>query len=200
MKLPDFKMAENSLFAVLLRSSWWISAAIAAGVVGGAVLLLPEAYRVYGGAMGLPFLGIAGMALWKQLQRPSTGRVDRTLDAVRTMTWPAFATVVEDGYRNHGYEVRRVQHAAADFEVTKDMRTSLVSGKRWKVARTGIEPLRDLIAAKDARDAHGCIYIAIGEVSDNARQFAAEKRIQLVEGPELAQLLPNIHRAARAAA
>ena len=199
MKLPEFKMAENSLFAVLLRSSWWISAAIAAGVVGVAVMVLPEAYRVYGGAMGLPFLGIAGMALWKQLQRPSTGRVDKTLDAVRTMTWPDFATVVEDGYRNSGYEVRRVQHAAADFEVTKDMRTSLVSGKRWKVARTGIEPLRDLIAAKDARDAHDCIYIAIGEVSDNARQFAAEKRIQLVEGPELAQLLPNIHRATRAA-
>lgn len=200
MKLPEFKMAENSLFAVLLRSSWWISAAIAAGVVGVAVMLLPEAYRVYGAAMGLPFLGIAGMALWKQLQQPSTGRVDKTLDAVRTMTWPDFAAVVEDGYRSSGYEVRRVQHAAADFEVTKDMRTSLVSGKRWKVARTGIEPLRDLFAAKDARDAHGCIYIAIGEVSDNARQFAAEKRIQLVAGPELAQLLPNVHRAARVAA
>jgi restriction system protein len=200
VKLPEFKMAENSLFAVLLRSSWWISAAIAAGVVGVAVMVLPESYRIYGGAMGLPFLGIAGMALWKQLQRPSTGRVDRTLDAVRTMTWPDFAAVVEDGYRSHGYEVRRVQHAAADFEVTKDMRTSLVSGKRWKVARTGIEPLRELIAAKDARDAHGCIYIAIGEVSDNARQFAAQKRIQLVEGPELAQLLPHVHRAARAAA
>lgn len=200
MKLPEFKMAENSLFAVLLRSSWLISAAIAAGVVAVAVMLLPEAYRIYGGAMGLPFMVIAGMALWQQLQRPSTARVDRTLDAVRTMTWPDFAAVVENGYRSSGYEVRRVQHAAADFEVTKDMRTSLVSGKRWKVARTGIEPLRDLIAAKDARAVHGCIYIAIGEVSDNARQFAAQKRIQLVGGPELAQLLPNVHRGARATA
>ncbi len=200
MKIPEFKMAENSLFAVLLRSSWLISAAVAAGVVAVAMMLLPEAYRIYGVAMGLPFMVIAGMALWRQLQRPSTGRVDRTLDAVRTMTWPDFATVVEDGYRSNGYEVRRVQHAAADFEVTKDMRTSLVSGKRWKVARTGIEPLRDLIAARDAREVHGCIYIAIGEVSDNARKFAAEKRIQLVGGPELAQLLPNIHRGARAAA
>jgi restriction system protein len=200
VKLPDLKMADNSLFAVLLRSSWWISAAVAAGVVAVANMLLPEAYRIYGAAMGLPFMVIAGMSLWKQLQRPSTGRVDKTLDAVRTMTWPDFAALVEDGYRSSGYQVRRVQHAAADFEVTKDMRTLLVSGKRWKVARTGIEPLRDLIAAKDARDAHGCIYIAIGEVSDNARLFAAEKRIQLVGGEQLAQLLPNIHRAARAAA
>jgi len=27
-----FKMAEKSLFAILLRSSWWVSFAIAAGV------------------------------------------------------------------------------------------------------------------------------------------------------------------------
>ena len=200
MKMPEFKMAENSLFAILLRSDWWISAAVAAGVVALAMLLLPEAYKIYGAATGFPFIVIAGMSLWKQMQRPSAARVDKTLDALRAMSWPDFATVVEDGYRNSGYEVRRVQSPAADFEVTKDMRTSLVSGKRWKVARTGIEPLRELLAAKEAREAHTCIYIAIGEVSDNARVFAAEKRIALVGGPELAMLLPDVHRAARAAA
>lgn len=200
MKMPEFKMAENSLFAILLRSDWWISAAVAAGVVALAMLLLPEAYKIYGAATGFPFIVIAGMSLWKQMQRPSAARVDKTLDALRAMSWPDFATVVEDGYRNSGYEVRRVQSPAADFEVTKDMRTSLVSGKRWKVARTGIEPLRELLAAKEAREAHTCIYIAIGEVSDNARAFAAEKRIALVGGPELAMLLPDVHRAARAAA
>ena len=200
MKMPEFKMAENSLFAILLRSDWWISAAVAAGVVALAMLLLPEAYKIYGAATGFPFIVIAGMSLWKQMQRPSAARVDKTLDALRAMSWPDFATVVEAGYRNGGYEVRRVQSPAADFEVTKDMRTSLVSGKRWKVARTGIEPLRELLAAKEAREAHTCIYIAIGEVSDNARVFAAEKRIALVGGPELAMLLPDVHRAARAAA
>lgn len=200
MKIPEFKMAENSLFAVLLRSDWWISVAIAVGLVAVAMMLLPEAYRLYGAAMGLPFMAIAGMSLWKQLQRPSTARVDRTLDAVRSMSWPDFAAVVEEGYRSGGYEVRRMQNGAADFEVKKDMRTSLVSGKRWKVARTGIEPLRDLLAAKETHDAHACIYIAIGEVSDNARMFAAEKRIQLVGGPELALLLPQLRRAARATA
>ncbi len=200
MKIPELKMAENSLFAVLLRSDWWISVAIAGAVVAGAMMLLPEAYKFYGIAMGFPFMGIAGMSLWKQLQRPSASRVDKTLDAVRTLNWPVFAALVEDGYRSNGYEVRRIQNAAADFEVKKDMRTSLVSGKRWKVARTGIEPMRELLAAKEASDAHACIYIAIGEVSDNARMFAAKERIQLVGGPELALLLPKIHRAARATA
>ncbi|MEO6564943.1 MAG: restriction endonuclease, partial [Casimicrobiaceae bacterium] len=69
-----------------------------------------------------------------------------------------------------------------------------------KVARTGIEPMRELLAAKEASEAHACIYIAIGEVSDNARRFAAQQRIQLVGGPELALLLPRIHRGVRATA
>jgi restriction system protein len=68
----------------------------------------------------------------------------------------------------------------------------LVSCKRWKVARTGIEPLRDLYAAKDAREAHECIYIAAGEITDNARKFAAEKKMRLLYGAELAQLLPGV--------
>jgi len=73
-----------------------------------------------------------------------------------------------------------------------------VSGKRWKVARTGIEPLRDLYAAKEAREAHECLYIATGEITDNARQFAQDKQIRLVDGPELARLLPGMGRGRKA--
>jgi restriction system protein len=62
------------------------------------------------------------------------------------------------------------------------------------VARTGVEPLRDLKAAKDLREAHDCVYITIGEITDNARQFALENRILMVGGAELARLLPRVGR------
>jgi len=184
-------MSEKSLFAVLLRSPWWISAGIAVGITVMAHALLPEAYRIYGATMGIPFLAIGGIAAWKQLQAPSAARIDKTLEAVRAMSWGEFASVVEDAYRRDGYDVSRVGGAAADFEIKKGWQTALVSCKRWKVARTGVVPLRELHAAKDAREAHECIYVSAGEISDNARQFAAEKKIRLVGGPELAQLLPG---------
>ena len=44
---------------------------------------------------------------------------------------------------------------------------------------------------KQARDAHECIYVAAGEITDNARAFAAKHAIKLVGGPELARLLPR---------
>ena len=55
-----------------------------------------------------------------------------------------------------------------------------MSCKRFKVARTGIEPLRELFAAKEAREVHDCITSPIGEVTDNARAFATSTAIKLV--------------------
>jgi restriction system protein len=78
--------------------------------------------------------------------------------------------------------------------MTRGGRTSLVACKRWKVARTGVEPLRELDEARRARDAHECIYVATGEVTDGALKFAREKSIRVVHGAELAKLLPRVGR------
>ncbi|MBK9114431.1 MAG: restriction endonuclease [Betaproteobacteria bacterium] len=187
-------MNENSLFAILLRSPWWVSMAIAAAVTALAVALMPESWRVFGIVTGAPFFVIGCIALWKQLQRPSAARVARTTEALRAMAWPEFADVLEAGYRADGAIVTRIRADAADFTVKKQWRITLVSGKRFKVARTGVEPLRELLAAKDAHEAHDCAYVTLGEVSDNARKFAADNRIGLIGGPELAALLPAAGR------
>ena len=111
------------------------------------------------------------------------------------MSWGDFSSAIEDAFRKDGYSVNRLHSSAADFEMTKAGRTSLVACKRWKVARTGVDPLRDLHAAKDAHEAQECIYVAIGEITDGARKFALEKKIRLMHGAELAKLLPRAGRA-----
>lgn len=191
-----FELAKNSLFAILLRSQWWISFALAAGVVALAKTIMPSMPLGYAVAAGLPFLVIGAIAAWRQLRAPGAGRVARTLEAVRAMSWPDFSSAMEDAFRKDGYSVSRIDGAAADFEMTKAGRTALVACKRWKVARTGVEPLRDLAAAKDAREANDCLYVATGEITDGARKFARENRIRLLDGLELAKLLPRAGRAA----
>ena len=187
----QWRMNENSLFAVLLRSSWWISFAIAAALTAIAIALLPEPYRVFGAVTGLPFLVIGCIAAWKQFQAPSTARIESTLAAVRAMSWVEFSRAIEAAYRQDGYDVTAVNATAADFKIRKEWRIALVGCKRWKAARTGIEPLQDLHAAKEAHDAQECIYVTTGECTDNARTFAAKHAITLVGGPELARLLPG---------
>jgi restriction system protein len=182
------RMHENSLFAILLRSPWWISFAIAALVVAAARLLVPIGYAI---AVAAPFFGLGCVAAWKQLRAPSARKVEETLEAARGMSWADFSARLEKALERDGYVVKRLDEARADFEVRKDGRRALVCGRRWKAARAGIEPLRDLDAARRGRDVHvhEAIYVAAGEISDNARTFAAEKNIRLLHGAELVQLL-----------
>jgi restriction system protein len=188
------RMAKDSLFAILLRSQWWISIAVAAGIVAVVKLVLPGVPVAYAVFAALPFIVIGAIAGWRQLRQPSRARVVDTLESVRTMSWGDFSGALEDAFRRDGYAVSRLAGPAADFELTKGGRTSLVACKRWKVARTGIDPLRDLDEAKRARDAHECIYVATGEVTEGALKFAREKGIRDVHGAELAKLLPRVGR------
>jgi restriction system protein len=186
------KMARNSLFAILLRSPWWISVAIAVvmGLIGAA--LLPERFRVIGALSGLPFGVIGAIAARRQWQLPSAARVAQTQQALATMAWPAFAALLEQAFRRDGYTVQRGQTAAVDFELARQGRCMLVSARRWKSARTGEDALRALQAARDAAEASDALYIGLGELSDNARPFAARHGIAVWQAPELAQALHGL--------
>jgi restriction system protein len=182
-------MAPNSLFAILLRSSWWISVLVAAGIVLLSYAALPPKYFIFGAVGALPFLVIGSIALWRQLQRPSPARIASTVAAVSAMNWKDFSGRLEAAFRREGYEVARIEAAGADFEMKKAGRKTLVHCKRWKASRTGIEPLRELLAARDLREADEIVFVAAGQVTDQAARFIAEKRIRLMQGEDLARLL-----------
>jgi restriction system protein len=191
-----FEMSPNSLFAILLRSSWWIGFAITAGFVALAKAFLPADYFIFGALGSAPFFVIGCITAWRQLRAPSAKSVAAALSAVSEMPWSTFSEAIEEGFRRDGHAVARHPGPAADFELTKNGRVTLVSAKRWKAVRTGIEPLRELLKAREARDADDCIYVAIGEITDNARKFAAANRVQILQGAELAALMPRARRPA----
>jgi restriction system protein len=186
------QMAKKSLFAVLLRSPWWVSALIAVvvGLLGFA--LLPETLRVGGALSGLPFIVIAGIAAVRQWPLPSAARVDETRVAVASMPWPAFAALLEQAFRRDGYSVERRQTGGVDFVLERKGRSTLVCARRWKSAHVGLEALRVLQAARDAAEATDTLYIGLGTVSDNAVPFAAEHRIAVWQAAELAHALRGL--------
>ena len=105
------------------------------------------------------------------------------------MNWKDFSASMESAFRRDGYEVSRIDAVGADFEMRKEGRKTLVNCKRWKVGRTGVEPLRDLLIARDRREADEVVYVATGQVTEQAVRYAAEKRIRLMQGEDLALLL-----------
>ncbi len=187
MKFP--RMAKNSIFAILLRSPWWISIAVAAAIFAAVRLVVPTVYATF---FALPFAVIGCYAAWKQWQAPSAGAVAAAVEALRAASWESFSAVIEEAFRRDGCEVARLPGGGADFELTKAGRRTLVACKRWKVARTGVEPLRELHAARLAREAQDGIYIAAGEITDNAAAFARDNAIRIFGAAELATLTRGI--------
>lgn len=182
------KMGERSLFALLLRSPWWISFVIAVVLGLAASVMLPRQFAALGPSAGFPFLVIGFIAAWRQLRIPSPARVARARQALAEMSWRDFSDTVERSYRSKGYEVTRYAGKGADFEIAGPQGRSLIGCKRWKAATTGVEPLKELSVAAEQRAARA-IYIALGELTDNARAFAHEKHITLLQDTDLAQLM-----------
>jgi restriction system protein len=179
MNLPD-----NTLFAILLRSRWWVSLLVAVGVFAAVRAFLETVYALFA---ALPFIVIAGIAMWKQRHVLHGARLEAAMGELQAMTWEAFAVALEQGYRRQGYTVKRVQ-GAADFELEKAGKVSLVAAKRWKASRTGIEPLKELAAAGEARGAAECVVVLVGTATDNAQKYAQKAKIKWLSGTDLVRL------------
>lgn len=191
-------MAKNSLFAMLLRSPWWISLLIALvlGLIG--VALLPQQFKVVGALSGLPFAVISVIAAVRQRNKPSAAKVQATEQALSSMAWPVFAGLLEQAFQRDGHTVKRSKDSAYDFDLERKGRRMLVCAKRWKSARTGLEVLRALHAARvAAEDQEGAtttdaLFIGLGPLSEIAQTFAVQHRIAVWQAPELAEVLRGL--------
>ncbi|MEZ5650231.1 MAG: restriction endonuclease [Burkholderiaceae bacterium] len=191
MNIFSFKMAENSLFAVLLRSPWWISVLVTAAIVLVSFVVLPPRFVIFGFAVALPFPIIAGVAAWRQWQAPSHARVQAVRDSVAAMNWKAFSAALEAAWRARGFEVERLEGGGADFELTQGWRKTVVSARRWKTAQLGVEPVKALLAEREAREAQAAMLISLGEVSTAASKLMTARGVELGNATTLAALLPR---------
>ena len=178
MKLP-----ENSLFGLLMRRDWWVSALGALITFMVVQLFMPWGYALFA---TLPFTIITGMVAWKQYRVPSGARLERKLEAIRALPWEEFAHKLELAFKAEGYTVKPSK-GIADFELEQLGYLTLVSARRWKVGRTGAEPIRELVEYGQKRQARQCRYVAAGEVTEQARAYAKEQGVVLIDGVDLVQ-------------
>ena len=155
------KMAQNSLFAILLRKPWWISIALVGVIALAARALVPQPYTAFGMMGGFPFLVIGIMAAWRQWQAPNPERMAEALQKAGAMSWQDFSAVIEQAFSQQGYAVTRLSGdgvsvsdgvgksnrngsgtangpaGAADFRLERRGQTTLLNCKRWKAANLG---------------------------------------------------------------
>lgn len=190
-------ISKRSLFYVLSRLPWWLSVLLAAALFMVVRQFLPNLAAF---ASTLPLLGIAGYAGWRQLRAPGDEGGADALAEMRSLSWRDFSGRIEAAFRCDGYTTIALAGKVADFELSKSGRVTLAGCKRWKVAQSGVEPLRELLKAKQMADAAECLYVTAGNLSPNARQFAAQNGIRLLCDAELVAFLARAAGGKKAAA
>ena len=181
-----FRINEKSLFAVLLRSPWWMSLVIAALLFAGVRLVIPEVYAAFS---ALPFVVISAIAAFKQSKIPGPERVAQVTEAVNAMGWQDFSGVLQAGLTGAGWKVLPYEGQGADFELRQGTGITLCCARRWKGARVGVDALKELDAARRKHGAGSGLFVATGQISAQARTYAAENAIRFVEPLELAGML-----------
>ncbi len=183
-------MAPNSGFAILLRSPWWVSFVIAGAIVLACGALLPADVAPFAAIGALPIVVVGCIAAWRQWRAPGAARVQSALDAAAAMPWRDFADLLERAWSAEGHAVERLSGTQADLRITRGEQTLLVAARRYKAASHGVEPLRALQAEVQQRGARAGVYVVLqGQVSEQARGFARDQGLALLEGEALAALL-----------
>ena len=181
------RMSENSLFAILLRSRWWASLAIAAGITGLARALLPQDLWAFGAFGAVPFLVISALAARRQWKTPSSARIDEVSEACQSLSRGAFLALMTQALTDAGH---KVQHAdPATLLVEKSGRRTVYDCARWKAASSGVEPIQALALLTTRHQAHDAVFVTLGDVAQAARAHAARAGIRILGPAELALLL-----------
>jgi restriction system protein len=174
-----FKMAENSLFAILMRNPWWISLLIVIVFSLLCLAILPKNLVIFGIMGTFPFFVTGIVAFKRQWGVPSAAVQEAELTRLYSLSWRDFSAELEAKFVKQGYEVERLKTGAADFKLEKNGNVTLVAAKRYKAATHGLEALQALVAQQEAQGADKAMYVCLGGLTEQAAKFARERGVEV---------------------
>jgi restriction system protein len=151
---------------------------------------LPAAFLI--GAAISGFKGARRRRLHAEVaQAPSRG-------ALESMSWREFELLVSEMFRRKGFVVTERGGEGADGGVDLELRSGddkyFVQCKQWKSRKVGVTVVRELYGVMAAEGAVGGFVVASGEFTEDARQFAEGRAIELVATDELLHLIGTTAR------
>jgi restriction system protein len=129
-----------------------------------------------------------------------------SIDSIRQLSWKEFEELVGEAYRRLGYAVGENPGAGPDEGIDLVLRKNngliLVQCKHWKANKVGVDKVRELYGVQASKKASRSILITSGFFTQEAKNFATDKAIDLVEGDQLLKLTKNLqfHRKGKSAA
>ena len=151
------------------------------------VLLIAALIAIYG------FLRMRRRQRMARAASMSANPMASAMLALGSMTWKQFELLVSQAFRQRGYMVGDVNgstpDSAHDMVLRKNGEYFLVQCKHWRTAQVEISGVRELHNRMRAKNAAGGFLITTGTFTREAMAFASGRKIQLIDGPTLREML-----------
>jgi restriction system protein len=201
----------ESILDLLAQCPWWVSVVVSGAAFVSLKFILPLihfksmmfdslAKGISGAAplVALVLLLPAPIAALNSRRKRRLLDSQKGIDSIRALGWHEFEELVGEAYRRQGYKVAENTtpgpDEGIDLVLKKDGGLVLVQCKQWKSVKVGVNIVRELLGVMTAKHATSGILITSGVFTHEAKNFATDKPIDLVDGTQLLQLVGNVQK------
>ena len=201
----------GSIVALLIQCPWWVSVLLSAiafvflkyilaTIDFGSVTANAFAKGISGAApfVALVLLLPAPISVLRSWQKSKRLDSQKGIDSIRALGWRELEELVGEAYRRQGYSIaenaRGGPDEGIDLVLKKDRITVLVQCKQWRSVKVGVNIVREMYGVMTAKKADGAIVITSGLFTQEAKSFAADKPIDLLDGGQLFQLVRGVQK------
>ncbi len=136
---------------------------------------------------------ISGFDRWKRGDLRESVARDTSGSMLRGLRWPDFELLVGEAFRRQGYKIAPpgtgLSESGNGLEMTKNNRLYLVDCTDWRSWRAGAGAVRHLHECVTTTGAQGGFAVTSGQFTPEAKHFAADKNIELIDGRHFKELI-----------
>ncbi len=199
-----------SFIEFLAQVPWWVSVSLAAVFYVMLKFTLPalqsqsslvsEVDMSLGPALApvvaLAFLSPLGFTLFRSGRRKKLHALKDEITALQALSWSQFRDLAAEAYREKGYTVMEGtiyrDDPAVDIVLRRGANLYLVQCRYWQNSKLRKREVKKLLTLMHARQASGAFLLTTGIFTSEARHYAVERPITLVDGIELVELLSGV--------
>ncbi|MBN1254661.1 MAG: restriction endonuclease [Deltaproteobacteria bacterium] len=199
----------ETILNLLAQAPWWVSVSLSLTVYVVLKFIVPainfKNWVFKGFADAAPQLALilailllipAPISFFNSLRKRRLLDKQKDLNTIRSLPWKEFEELVVEAYRRKGYSV--VENygtgpdGGVDLVLEKDGNLFLVQCKQWRSHKVDVRVVRKMYGVMTAEQANGVVIITSGLFTQEAKNFASDKPIDLVEGNQLADLIRSV--------
>jgi len=146
--------------------------------------------------VALAFLSPVTFNLLKFNRKKKLQELKEEIQTIQEVSWPEFKKLVAEAYRQAGYIILEnnvfAEDPSIDLVMRKGANLYLVQCRYWQNRKLGRREVKNLFALLHDKQASGAFLLTTGIFTNEARHYAANRPVNLVDGIELVKLLGNV--------